>query len=76
MNKKNNVLKVIGIIAVVVIGVPLVKLAAAFLVAALAGLAALVVSAPLVVIPLCLVLGVVALIDYAIARWLIKAFRR
>lgn len=74
MSKK--VLEAFGIILLVVIGVPLVKIAVAFIIAAIVGLTALVVSAPLIIIPLCLVLGGVALIDYVIVKWLIKIFKK
>ena len=76
MKKNNSVAKGVAIAIAIIVLVPIVKLVAAFAVTFVAGVLAMIAAAPVVTIPVILILGVIALIDYAIVKCLIRAFRR
>ena len=76
MKKNNNLLKGIGIAVAIIVLVPVLKLAAALAVAFMAGIVALIVAEPLISIPVVLIFGLIALVDYGIVRGLIRAFKR
>jgi len=73
---KKNALKAVAIAIAVIILVPIVKLVAAFALTFVMGVIAMIAAAPLVALPVILIFGLLALIDYAIVKGLIRIFRR
>lgn len=74
MNNMKKVLKVVGIVFLVLILLPAIKLAAACLAGLVVGIIAAIVAAPLYTIPALLLLVLFVWIDYKFVKWLIQKF--
>lgn len=72
----NKVLKTIGMITLIIVAVPLIKVVIAFFVALFAGLAALVVSCPVVMVPIIGAVVIFTVVDYFIVKGLLKLFKK
>lgn len=74
MNNAKKIAKVIGIVMLVLIGLPAIKLAAACLAGLVVGIFAAVITAPLYAIPALLLLALFVWIDYKFVKWLVGKF--
>ena len=72
----NKILKGIGMVALLIVAVPLIKIVIAFFVALFAGLVALVASAPMIMIPIIAGVIIFAVVDYFIVKCLLKLFHK
>lgn len=72
----NKILKGIGMVTLLIVAVPLIKIVIAFFVALFAGLVALVASAPIIMIPIIGGVVVFAVVDYFIVKGLLKLFHK
>ena len=73
--KGKGIAKTIGFVLAVVIAIPLVKIAVAFVLTLLASLAVMIAAAPAIMVPIIIGIGLFGFVDYLIIKWLIGLFR-
>ena len=74
MDNMKKILKIVGIVFMVLILLPAIKLAAACLAGLVVGIIGAIVTAPMYTIPALLLLMLFVWIDYKFVKWLIGKF--
>ena len=73
--KGKGLVKTIGFVLAVAVAIPLTKIAIAFLLTLVASLGVMIATAPLVMIPIVVAIGVFGFVDYLVIKWLIGLFK-